>query len=354
VAGRAADVVTKPVLSRTAYIISQADDDEIVTDTSEEIVLAIGSPTPKYQSPSPSKHKATPDKAKEKTSDSTTACLLCGKKNHTVENCYGLRRPGNGTWIRTRTTVHLTRHALVGQLTIASKTSVSLDAAASKSIFGNKRLLTNVHETEPITFIGFKGSLTSNLVENFQGIMDCYYSKEASANILSYSELASNRKINITSRNNKFRVRCNGLDHLYEHEDGFYVKSFPEAEEVKEKPDQAVAFLISVASTPPGTTISSVEEAAALAITVREMEDQYPPGDVKQAKIAQEFRRRLGVPAKASIMKLLLHNGSGNVSFSLSTWISLIPFMVRGWQHWQARVSNPEICYLLQHDIHRS
>jgi hypothetical protein len=94
VAGRAADVVTKPVLSRTAYIISQADDDEIVTDTSEEIVLAIGSPTPKYQSPSPSKHKATPDKAKEKTSDSTTACLLCGKKNHTVENRYGLRRPG--------------------------------------------------------------------------------------------------------------------------------------------------------------------------------------------------------------------------------------------------------------------
>jgi hypothetical protein len=192
---------------------------------------------------------------------------------------------------------------------------VCLDTAVSKLIFGNKRLLTNVHETEPITFIGFKGSLISNLVGNFQGIMDCYYSKEASANILSYSELESNRKINITSRNNKFRVRCNGLDHLFEHEDGFYVKSFPEVEEVKEKPDQAVAFIISVASTPPGTTIYSVEEAAALAVTVREMEDQYPPVDVKQAKIAQEFRRRLGVPAKASIVKLLLHNGSGNVVF---------------------------------------
>jgi hypothetical protein len=47
-------------------MVSQANDDEIVTDTSEEIVLAIGSPTPKYQSPFPSKRKATPDKLKER------------------------------------------------------------------------------------------------------------------------------------------------------------------------------------------------------------------------------------------------------------------------------------------------
>jgi hypothetical protein len=210
--------------------------------------------------------------------------------------------------------VFLTRHALVGHQSLISKTAVCLDTAASKSIFCNKKLLTNIRDAEPIVFIGIKGSLTASKVGNFQGIIDCYLSEEANANILSYSELVADKETKITSGRTKFKLRHHDSEHLFEHHDGSYIKVFPEIEE----PDDscAVAMLISVVSKfNLAAARPSNPSALACAVTVREMEDQYPVGDVKQAKAAHEFRRKLGVPTNTSIVKMLLHNGNGILGF---------------------------------------
>jgi antitoxin component of RelBE/YafQ-DinJ toxin-antitoxin module len=174
--------------------------------------------------------------------------------------------------------------------------------------------LTNIREVEPITFIGLKGSLVANHMGNFQGITDVYYSVETKANILSYAELSENPDIEITSAAKMFVVTHKASDHIFRLDNGSYVKEYSDAKDPDVLDEQVVAlWMTATAKETKLPHIPRVETVAA--VTVKELEEQHPQTDVKQAKAALEFIRKLGVPAKISVIKMIMHNGQGKLNF---------------------------------------
>lgn len=165
-----------------------------------------------------------------------------------------------------------------------SSHEVLSDNEATAPLFGNASLLLNLRQCDkPITFRGIGGLRVANMIGDFPPFGHVYYSPDVFVNVLSWSSLQDNGyRLRYRWKCDEFTIQKPGDHdiHVFERRSsGLYSKFF-------------------------GEVVCS---------TVAEQMAKYPVRDIKMAEEARNLVRRLGVPAKTDVIKLLNQNSKGGI-----------------------------------------
>ena len=165
-----------------------------------------------------------------------------------------------------------------------SSHEVLSDNEATAPLFGNASLLSNLRVCDkPITFRGVGGVRVADQIGDFPPFGQVYYSPDVFVNVLSWSSLQDNGyKLRYRWKSDDFTIQKPGDReiHVFERRStGLYSKFY-------------------------GNAIYS---------TVTEQMEKYSVREIKMAEEARNLVRRLGVPAKTDVIKLLNQNSKGGI-----------------------------------------
>lgn len=171
----------------------------------------------------------------------------------------------------------------VNKVTGLKSSEVLLDNQATKSVFIESSLLTNIHPSnQPVTFVGIGGSKTSSLVGTCREFGVVSFIESGVANILSFS--AVENKFAIEYRPNYgfiVTVTDGGEYHFKKSKSGLYVCDF----------DQYPVYKLNA--------------ALALVQTVAQNEQLYTKREVEDARKAREIMKQLAYPSIKDMVAMI-------------------------------------------------
>jgi hypothetical protein len=159
-----------------------------------------------------------------------------------------------------------------------------LDNQASKSVFIEKNLLSNIrHGESSVTFVGIGGTKTTNFIGNCREFGLVSYIPNGVANILSFSEVEKQFRIDYRPSYGFIVFLNNGGEyHFRLNHQGLYVCDF----------DNFPVFRINHAS-------------ITLVHTVYENEQLFTKREVEQARIAKDVMRQLAYPSIKDMVSMI-------------------------------------------------
>ena len=162
--------------------------------------------------------------------------------------------------------------------------AVMWDTGATHSIFGQKELLKEVQECEPITFKGLgEGKITCTEAGEFQGIPSVYYSPESKMNILSgYAAVEQGCRVEYDEQG-----QCSVIT--------------PTSDVIHFKAEEWLY----------------VNRPLAMVATVANNEKAFSKRDVEMAKKVVSIARRLGVPSSAALKQVIASGACGDKALSI-------------------------------------
>ena len=155
-----------------------------------------------------------------------------------------------------------------------------LDTGANTSVVHNSRLLTAIRSTRTVRFDGLAGVLPISQIGDLDQLCSAYYSPEAVANIISFSQLRENGHV-ITYNSGQ------GLT-----SDSFTVST----------PHRTYVFSMRH----NGLYVCDLDNHQTAAITtITENESKFTKREVLQARLARDFSRRMGHPPDSKLIRAL-------------------------------------------------
>lgn len=284
----------------------------------------------KQRSPSGNGHYKTPTSLEKRDG----RCMACGEPGHYIKNCPVFRdftarrqqqQEGTDTALAAvapegdavadelysrymrkfgataLTTVHAVfpTEVRVSDTIMAADcltpTEVLLDNQATKGIFGNSDLLSDITKVNSYTtFSGVGGSLKTNLVGTFGPLgVKVHYSPNFGYNVLSFSDVEDKHEI-VYSPRRSFKVSChNGKTYEFlRRVSGLWSCNFAgDADTV------AISAHKNGTDPPPSETVAIQ--------TVQENESMFSRREIKAAKAARELSKRLGYPSSQDLQSML-------------------------------------------------
>ena len=163
---------------------------------------------------------------------------------------------------------------------ILKKTDVLLDNQATKGIFNNQELLTNLRKASiTSSFTGIGGRLESNWIGDVEDLGTVSYAPTAIANILSFAEIEEKYEIEYIPQEG-FLVKTDSKYYMFSKKGNLYVCDF-----------------------------SSQNSQMAMVQTVEENESLYTKRQVEDAKIARDLKKQLGYASDKDLIKLINSGG---------------------------------------------
>ena len=159
-------------------------------------------------------------------------CLVCGLEGHYAWNCRD-KKADDKVLVTTKTTAlgsdneyedeeeeNETVYVTTCEKVMFSRYDVLLDSQASVNVFCNRNLLKNVRESDrQIVLNGVQAGadgFSINLEGDFDEVGKAYFSKDSSANILSYAVMVDQgNNVTYDQPNDKFLLRPLGIDNVY-------------------------------------------------------------------------------------------------------------------------------------------
>ena len=185
-------------------------------------------------------------------------CKLCNKEYHYIDECP----------LFSKAKEYVEKQVKVVALADDGD-AVILDNGATASVFRSKELLTNIRTVPAVKFVGINGSIIVSKKGDYLPFGDVYFDENASANVLSYSELLEKKHlITLQDEGKTMVVNVNGKPYLFRCRNGLHVQQ-------------------------------------TLLATVHDNEANYTDREVAAAKQARLVIERMGYPGVKTMMQLI-------------------------------------------------